>query len=172
MNRVDVAGDVVRLEKLRQRMAKGMRDGAPYLNRLDGHMGMPDESEMPELEARVAADERAFNDLKARLRELLWTLRKSGSKAVEEWVGLHTSALEEILRGRSVRRRYAVLQWVRRRLGRRLRENGDLDQSVRLRVARETLTEWEKLLRGEVDWVYLNDYWLPDYDKRHSLQVV
>jgi len=161
--------NVIRLEKIRQNMEGLSRERGRIVDLLDGHTSMGHVFTTLEIESFHREDAeyaRQFHTQQEDFRDLLFRLRAEGSPEIAEWVGIHKDALKKIL-AEPRRIGFGFLQVFRRVLIFRYPNFGDpFMHGVRMKVAGATLQEWDKLLKGEVDFIMINNYFLRDYDKK------
>ena len=148
---------IIRLESLRRQtqtsnyFAGSLYD---YLN-----LGRPNEQQRRQALADIAEYEKQAAESLKQLGEALATLRADAPQVVEEWVGCHMDVCNRIIAE-------AIAEG-----------EANPDQApgsypaVRLYVATETLVEWEKVLKGDLDFVLINGSYLSDYDERVTVAV-
>ena len=140
--------EVIRLERLRQQVqATRFFAGSlvDYLNH-----GQPNPQEQAETIAGIEQYEASAREDQRRLHDHIAALRATAPQVIEEWVEWHTGICKRIITEGSTTEP--------------LQDGMVTDQAVRLFVVQETLGEWEKVLRGEQDYVMINDYFLSDYN--------
>ena len=130
-----------RLEELRQKIEKVENESGSTSDYLD--RGNPNPSQQKAaLEAMKKLDEEA-KALKTQLQALI---ANSPREALEEWVNFHAAILNRI-----------IAEPVK-----------DAHSRTRVFVAKQTLENWEKVRRGELDYVGINWHFLKDYKEEVS----
>jgi hypothetical protein len=143
----------IRLESLRQE--------AQTFNSLAGNLydyldhGSPDEQQQRQALAEIAEYEKQSAESRRQLHEALVSLRATAPQVIEEWVRWHMDICKRIIAEGEASPD---------------QEPGS-DPSVRLYVAGETLAEWKKVLKGDQDFVSINEYYLSDYDEQVTAAV-
>lgn len=135
---------VLRLERLRQEVESWSWQAGSLGDYLD--LGNPSPARAVQARAIMQASEKSAEDARQRLIELLATTRAESPAAVADWTSLHMAILRRILREPDPGPAGA-----------------GSDRSVRLYVARETLTKWRRVARGEDEVVLINRGYLEDY---------
>ena len=144
---------VVHLESLRQQVQAFNYLAGNLYDYLDH--GNPNEHQQQQALAEIAEYEKQSAESQRQLREALVDLRTAAPRVVEEWVGWHIDICNRIV----------------------AEGEADPDQepgsdpAVRLYVARETLAKWKKALKGKLDFVSINEYYLRDYDEQVTAAV-
>ena len=145
---------VIRLESLRQE--------AQAFNYLAGNLydyldhGNPNEQQRREALAEIADYEKQSAESRRQLREALVALRAGAPQIVEEWGRWHMDICNRIIAEGEASPEHVA---------------PGSDPAVRLYVARETLAEWQKVLKGDQDFVSINEYYLSDYDEEVTAAV-
>jgi len=144
---------VIRLESLRQQVQASNYFAGSLYDYLDH--GNPDEQQQRQALAEIAEYEKQAAESQRQLHEALADLRAAAPRVVEEWVGWHIGICNRIVAEGEANPD---------------QEPGS-DPAVRLYVARETLAEWKKVLKGNQDFVSINEYYLSDYDEQVTAAV-
>lgn len=131
--------ETIALEALRQRIEQAEYDAGDLSDYID--RGKPNASELKKTRATIAKRMSEAKALKAELRE---TIAGSPKEAVEEWVNWHKGVLQAILQETPTGATVAT----------------------RISLAKSTLENWEKVLRGEQEYVGINWYFLKDYKEK------
>jgi hypothetical protein len=131
--------ETIALEKLRQKIEKMEDDMGSQYDFID--YGKPDKKQTEKIQQQLAVDKVKIEALKSELHTLI---SKSSPQAIEEWVGWHKSILQNILSEQAT----------------------DTKSRTRLFTARQTLEAWEKISRGEQDYIAINWYYLKDYQEK------
>lgn len=127
--------ETIELEKLRQRIAILDWEATNLAEQL--------EREKPSGKKLKSAEERKVQlgaEIKKLMAELHELIAKGPREAVEEWVNWHKAELDEIIRSEP-----------------------DDGANTRLGMARFVLAGWDKVLKGEQDFVRINKYFLKEY---------
>lgn len=131
--------ETIQLERLRQSIEAAENEAGNMSDYLD--RGRPNDQEQKSAQARIARMNEEAKKLKTELHELIGKTPREG---LEEWVNWHKGVLQGIL----------------------LENETDTKTKTRIHVARTTLEEWDKVLRGEQEYVGINWYFLKDYKDR------
>ena len=140
--------ETIELEKLRQELEKVEQENGNLSDYLD--RGRPNAEQEQQTLKQMAQNEQRSVELRAQLRDQLVTLRAHKPKVIEEWVQWHNEICQRIL----------------------AESEGTKARSARDLVARETLANWDKVLKGEEDFVSINGYYLADYYSKEVQQGV
>jgi len=127
--------ETIELEKLPQRIAILDWEATDLAEQL--------EREKPSGKKLKSAEERKAQlgaEIKKLMAELHDLIAKGPREAVEEWVNWHKAELDEIIRSEP-----------------------DDGANTRLGMARFVLAGWDKVLKGEQDFVRINKYFLKEY---------
>jgi hypothetical protein len=146
---------VIRLELLRQEVQAFNYLAGSLYDYLDH--GNPNERQRREASAQIAEHEKQSVESLQQLHEALVALRAAAPQIVEEWVRWHMGICQRIT--------------AEGKKGEQAQDGSVSDQDVRLYVAGETLSEWEKVLKGDQDFVSINEYYLSDYDEQVTAAV-
>lgn len=115
-----------------------------YLDR-----GHPDEQEERDTLARMDELKQAEAETRARFTELLARLRSASPEIVKEWARWHIGFCERTIAETA---------------DARPQPNGYIsDAQVANYVARETRSQWEEVLAGTKDFIWINSYFLWEY---------
>ena len=121
-------------------------------------LGHPNEQQERDTHARIAEYRREESEARARYDELLARLRASAPEVVEEWARWHIGFCGRIIAETA---------------DAKPQPNGYVsDAQVSNYVARETLKEWQQVLAGTQDFVWINSYFLWQYRKDVVAAVV
>lgn len=147
MNLVVPTTEIIKIEKLRQQI-EAFRWWAGSTGDYIDH-GHPDAQDEREAYDRMGeyANQSALS--LAQLHEQLTVLRSTHPEIIEAWCQYHIKICVHII---DEERGFEPYQ-----------DGRISDGAVRLYVAQETLGEWEKVLRGEQDFVSINSAFLEDY---------
>ncbi|MFN8458770.1 MAG: hypothetical protein U0401_29650 [Anaerolineae bacterium] len=131
--------EVIQLEKLRQEIEKievELGSLSDYLDR-----GRPTEAQQHSTRRQMEAYQNQSAELRVQLHERLTSLRVSQPQVIEEWIQWHREACQRIL----------------------AKPIKQVDDRVRRNLAGELLQSWDKVGRGEQEFVTVNPYYLSDY---------
>jgi hypothetical protein len=146
--------EIIGLERLRQQI-EAFRWWAGSTGDYIDH-GNPTSQE--ERDAYNRIEEYTYQNrlLLTQLHEQLVILRSTQPELIEEWCHYHINLCKRILEEQSIEPY----------------QDGQItDHAVRLFVAKETLAEWEKVLKGDQDFVSINSAFLEDYWNQISALV-
>ena len=127
--------ETIQLEKLRQRIAAFDWEANDLAFKIGGER--PSEKGKKLVEQSIAPLQEETRRLLAELHDLI---ASSPKEAIVEWVNWHKSVLEEIIKNEPAG-----------------------TANTRLGMAKFVLEGWEKLLKGEQEYVSINKYFLKDY---------
>jgi hypothetical protein len=131
--------EAIQLEILRQKIEAAEYEAGNMSDYID--RGKPNARELKSAQERIGQMNQEAASLKAQLRELIVMFPRD---AVDEWVNWHRNVLQAILNENPT----------------------DRNAKTRQHVARTTLAEWDKVLRGEQEYVGINWYFLKDYKEK------
>ena len=135
--------ETIALEMLRQKIGDAEFTAGDRSDYID--YGRPNASELKAAQETIARKMSEAAELK---KELHMLIEQTPKDALEEWVNWHKNVLQEILR----------------------EESTDTNGKTRIFTARNTLTEWDKVLTREQDYVGINWYYLKDYKEKAEKQ--
>ncbi len=139
--------EVIQLEKLRQQIEKvevELGNLSDYLDR-----GRPAEAQQEAARRQMESCRNQSAHLRAHLHERLAALRAGQPQVIEQWVQWHQALCRRIL-AKPIKR---------------------VDDRVRRNLAGELLQSWDKVGRGEQEFVSVNHYYLDDYAKEAARLV-
>ncbi|RJP52103.1 MAG: hypothetical protein C4557_06850 [Anaerolineaceae bacterium] len=128
--------ETMQLEKLRQQIEKVEEEAGSASDFLD--YGKPNEAQAKSAKKVIENSKREVERLRSQLGELI---AKSPPQAVQEWANFHTAILQKIASEQVT----------------------NPHTKTRVFVAKQTLEEWEKVRRGEQEYVRINWHFLKDY---------
>jgi hypothetical protein len=128
--------ETIALETLRQKIENAEFTAGDRSDYID--YGRPNASELKAAQETIAKKMSEAAELKKELHTLIG---QSPKQAMEEWVNWHKNVLQGIL----------------------LESATNLQGKTRVTTARKTLTEWDKVLTGEQEYVSINWHFLKDY---------
>jgi hypothetical protein len=131
--------ETISLETLRQKIEKMEDDMGNQSDYMD--LGRPDKKQIEQIQQQLASDKVKVEALKSELHSLIL---KSSPQAIDEWVNWHKNMLQKILSEQAT----------------------DTKGRTRLFTARQTLEAWDKIARGEQDYIAINWYYLKDYQEQ------
>lgn len=138
-----MVGYIQRLEKLRQRAEAAENNAGSLGDYLD--RGHPNEAKAREACEEMQRSRAEAEAVIAELSALLTQLRQDAPEAVAAWAERHRAACQAMRADHTPR---------------------DQDfLTTRDFVIGETLTEWEKVLRGEQNYVRINWYFMKGYEQ-------
>lgn len=135
--------ETIALEMLRQKIGNAEFTAGDRSDYID--YGRPNASELKAAQETIARKMSEAAELKKELHTLI---EQTPKNALEEWVNWHKNVLQEILR----------------------EEPTDTNGKTRIFTARNTLTEWDKVLTREQDYVGINWHYLKDYKEKAEKQ--
>jgi len=124
------------LEAMRQRIENAEFAAGDSSDFID--YGKPDKKQLKAAQETIAQKMKEAADLKAELHTLI---EQTPKEAVVEWVNWHKAVLQNIL----------------------VEPETNTHTKTRAFTARNTLAEWDKVLRREQDYVGINWHYLKDY---------
>jgi hypothetical protein len=131
--------ETIALESLRQRIEQAEYEAGDLSDYID--RGKPNAGELKKAQETVAKRMSEAKALKTELHELI---ANSPKEAVEEWANWHRGVLQAILQ----------------------ESPAGATVATRISLARSTLEKWDKVLRGEQEYVGINWYFLKDYKEK------
>src|SRR5215510_2943349 len=131
--------ETLQLEKLRQQIEEAeftIGDRSDYLD-----YGKPNPAEKKQAQELIEQVRNQSAELKAKLHDMISTVRRDNPEALNEWVNFHREILQRILSEKAA----------------------NTEATVRQSTARGTLNQWEKVIAGEKEYVNINWHYLKDY---------